>query len=100
MTDAELFSLWRVWLAVGGGVVLVAAALLITIWRTARAIEREVARALEAAGVIADQTGSIWELEATNREGDQLLGTVREIEAKAEALAEALHRPAGAAPTS
>src|SRR5262245_60618402 len=38
MTDAELWALWRLWLGVAVVIILVAAALLVTIWLTARRI--------------------------------------------------------------
>ena len=49
MTSAELWAAWRLWMTVGAAVVLVAAALLVTIWLTARSIAEHATRALRAA---------------------------------------------------
>ena len=38
MTDADLWAAWRLWLMLAVAIILVAAALLITIWLTARSI--------------------------------------------------------------
>ena len=96
MTDAELWGLWRVWMAVGVAVVLVAAALLVTIWLTARSILGHARRALAAAEAIRTNTAPIWALQTTNEVAGDLLDTVRAIEAKGAALVEALQSHAGA----
>ena len=49
MTDAELWSAWRLWMGVATLVVLIAATLLVTIWLTARRILADAVRALKAA---------------------------------------------------
>ena len=90
MTSAELWAAWRLWMLVGGAVVLVAATLLVTIWLTARSVAAHAARALRAAETIRDSTRAIWELETTNEVAEQLRDTVRDIETKATALVEAL----------
>ena len=92
MTDAELWSLWRLWMAVGLAVVVVAAALLVTIWLTARSIAGHAGRAIGALEAIRDNTRSIWELQTTNEVAEELRATVRDIESKATVLAEALQR--------
>ena len=86
---------WGLWMAVAGVVVLIAAALLITIWLTARAIYAHALRALTAAEAIRVNTLPIWELQSTNEVAVQLLITVQAIEAKGGALAKALqkHQP-------
>jgi uncharacterized membrane protein YhiD involved in acid resistance len=97
MTSAELWAAWRLWMLVGGGVVLVAAALLVTIWLTARSIAGQAARALRAAEAIRDNTRAIWELQTTNEVAEQLRDTVHDIETKATRLVEALESHASAA---
>ncbi len=96
MTDADLWSAWRLWMGVAALVVVIAAALLIIIWRTARGIHTEALRALRAAERVRASTAPIWALEATNEVGAGLLDTVRAIEQKGGALAAALESHAGA----
>ena len=96
MTSAELWGAWRLWMLVGGAVVLVAAALLVTIWLTARSIADQAARALRAAEAIRDSTRAIWELQTTNEVAEQLRDTVHDIETKATQLVEALESHAAA----
>ena len=59
MTDADLFRLWYLWLAIGGVIVVIAASLLVTIWLTARGIETQARRALAAVERILDAAGRI-----------------------------------------
>ena len=80
MTDADLLRLWYLWLAIGGAVVVVAAALLVTIWLTARGIAREARRALVAVERIGAATRPIWSLDDTNRVADELLAAARDLE--------------------
>jgi len=69
----------------------------VTIWLTARSIADHAARALAAAEAIRDNTRAIWELQTTNEVAEQLRDTVRDIEAKATRLVDALagHAAAG-----
>jgi hypothetical protein len=96
MTSAELWAAWRLWMLVGAAVVLVAAALLVTIWLTARSIAAHAGRALRAAEAIRDGTRPILELQTTNEVAEQLRDTVRDIETKAVKLVEALKSHAAA----
>ena len=91
MSSADAWAAWGVWMAVAGLIVLVAAALLVTIWLTARSIVAHATRALRAAEAIRANTQPIWELETTNEVAEQLRDTVREIETKTSAVVEALH---------
>lgn len=93
MTDADLFRLWYVWLAIGGAAVVVAAALLVTIWLTARGIEREARRALSAVERIGAATRPIWKLDDTNQAAEALLAAARDLEAHGAAIASALGGP-------
>ncbi len=96
MTDADLWAAWRVWMLVGALVVLVAAALLVTIWLTARSIAGHARRAVVALEAIRENTQAIWALHTTNEVAEELRDTVRDIETKAAALAEALQSHARA----
>jgi len=96
MTDQELWAAWRLWMALAAVIIVIAAVLLIVIWRTARSIYSEAVRALHAAERIREYTMPIWALETTNEVAGELLTTVRQIEQKGGALAAALesHAPA------
>jgi hypothetical protein len=90
MSDAELWSAWRVWIIVATVVVLLAAGLLIAILATARGILAEAVRALKALEVARTNTQPIWQLQTTNDVAEQILQTVSAIEQKGGALAKAL----------
>jgi hypothetical protein len=96
MTDAELWASWRIWMGLAALVIVIAAVLLIVIWRTARGIHADAVRALGAAERIRKNTMPIWELETTNEVAGELLATVQQIEQKGGALAAALESHAGA----
>ena len=96
MTDDALWASWRFWMVVATLIILIAAALLITIWLTARSILAHAVRALQAAEAIRRHTLPIWELETSNEVAAGILETVESIEAKSGALAAALESPAGA----
>ena len=96
MTDADLWAAWRVWMLVASVVILVAAVLLVTIWLTARSIAAHARRAVVALEAIRESTQVIWALQTTNEVAGDLGDTVRDIEAKATALVEALQSHAAA----
>jgi len=96
MTDAELWGAWRLWMGVAAAIIVVAAVLLVMIWRTARGIYGEALRALAAAERIRENTDPIWALQATNEVAGEMLATVQHIEANGGALASALQSHAGA----
>lgn len=96
MTDSELWSAWRLWMVLATAIILVAAVLLIMIWRTARGIHAEALRALRAAERIRENTNPIWALETTNEVAAEMLATVQHIEQNGGALAAALESHAGA----
>ena len=96
MTDVDLWAAWRLWLMVAVAIILVAAALLITIWLTARSILAHAVRALAAADRIRGYTDPIWALDTTNEVAGGLLEAVQSIEGKGGKLAEALESHAGA----
>lgn len=96
MTDTDLWNAWMLWMGVAVVVILIAAALLVTIWLTARSILAHALRAHAAADRIRQSTTPIWELQTTNEVAAELLATVRSIEGKGGKLAEALESHAGA----
>ena len=96
MTDADLWAAWRIWMTVAVVVIVIAAALLITIWLTARSILAHARRTLAAAEKIRTHTMPIWALQTTNEVAIELLETVQSIESKGGALVEALESTAGA----
>ncbi len=90
MTDADLWSAFRLWLGVAVVVVLLAASLLIAIILTARGILTEAVRARAAAEAIRVNTLPIWALQTSNEVAAGLLETVQSIESHGGALASAL----------
>ncbi len=96
MTDSDLWRAWGMWMALAAVIIVVAAALLITIWRTARGIHAEALRALRAAEQIRDNTNPIWALDTTNDVAGQMVATVQHLEKTGGALAAALESHAGA----
>jgi hypothetical protein len=96
MTDADIWAAWRIWMLVAAVVILVAAALLVTIWLTARGIAAHARRAVGALEAIRENTRVIWALQTTNEVAEELRDTVRDIETRAAALAEALQSHAAA----
>lgn len=96
MTDSELWRAWGLWMTLAAVIILVAAVLLIMIWRTARGIHTEALRALRAAERIRDHTNPIWALATTNEVAGEMLATVQHIEKAGGALAAALESHAGA----
>lgn len=90
MSSTDLYSLWYLWLVIGGVIVVIAAALLVTILLTARGIEREAVRALRAVERIREATRPIWLLDDTNRVADDLLAATRDLEAHGARIAAAL----------
>ncbi len=90
MSDAELWAGWRLWMGVAAAIVVVAAALLVTIWLTARGILREALRALAAAETIRTNTQCIWALQTTNEVAERMAGTVEAIQRQGGALVDAL----------
>ena len=97
MTSADLWAAWRLWMLVAAVLIAVAAARLVTIWRTARSIAAHATRALGAVEAIRDNTRVIWQLQTTNEVAEQIRDTVCEIESKATKMIEALQNPAAAA---
>ena len=94
MANADLWAAWRLWMVVATVIIAVAAALLVTIWLTARSIAAHATRALRAAEAIRDNTRAIWQLQTTNEVAEQIRDTVCELESKATKLVEALQNPA------
>ncbi len=95
MSDTELWRSWSLWMGLAALVIVIAAALLITIWLTARSILAHAMRAHAAADKIRESTLPIWELQTTNEVAGSLLEAVQSIEGKGGALVEALESHAG-----
>ncbi len=90
MTAQEIYNWWFIWLGIAGLVVVIAAALLITILVLARQIGGLAATALSVVEQIEHNTKPIWQLNATNHVAGQLLGGANAIEANAGAIVGAL----------
>lgn len=93
----EIFLSWGFWFAVGGALVAVAAALLVTILLVARGIEEEASRALEACREVEAATRAIWELDGARDTLEDVRGHVDSLERVTGRLAGALHGEEGGA---
>ena len=91
MTDGDLYSTWYLALAAVGVVVVIAAALLITVWLAARRILKLAGAALGLVQQIKENTDGVWALQATNATATGILEEAAAIRAHAGAVAEALH---------
>jgi sulfite exporter TauE/SafE len=91
MSAQEIYNAWTIWLGVAGVIVVVAAALLITIGVLARQIADLAATALEIVEHVEQNTKPIWQINATNHVARQLLDGAQAIEGNATAIAGALH---------
>lgn len=90
MTAEEIYKWWLIWLGIAGLVVVIAAALLITILVLARQIGSLAATALTVVEQIEHNTKPIWQLNATNHVAVQLLEGAKAIEANAGMIVDAL----------
>lgn len=91
MTDELLLNYWYIGLAVTAVVVVIAAALLLTILYVARSIERGAKVALQHVTQVRENTQVLWALQDTNRVAEQLHGGARSILSHAGEIAQALH---------
>ncbi|MFQ5707577.1 MAG: hypothetical protein ACE5HO_09030 [bacterium] len=91
MNDAGLFSQWYLSLAIAGGVVLIAAGLLVAVWLAARRILNQASAALELVTQIKNNTRSIWSLQETNATATKILDAAQSIKNHGAQVAEALH---------
>lgn len=91
MNDADFYTRFYIGLAIAGAVVVIAATLLILIIVAAKRILKLARAALGIVVNIKQNTMSIWELQHTNHKAIGILGEAEGIEAKAAAVAEALH---------
>ncbi len=91
MTDAELFSTWYLWLGLAAVVVVIAAALLIAVWLSARRIRKLAGVALDLVQQIKENTAGVWALEATNETATGILEEAKAIREHAGLVAHALH---------
>jgi hypothetical protein len=83
---------WTIGYVIGGLIVVVVAALLLTIIALCLRIRRLARTALAVVGEIEGNTRPIWGLNTTNRVAQNLLDGAKAIEANGAALVEALSR--------
>lgn len=93
MSAEDIYHWWFLWLGIGGVLVIVAAALLITIAVLARRIAALAGVAIEVVAAIEQNTKPIWQLNATNHVAGELLGGAQAIATNAEGIAAALAGP-------
>lgn len=86
----ELFMSWGFWYAVGGAIVVIAAVLLIVILLTARGIEEEASRALEAARRVEENTSAVPALSGARDTLERIRAHVDGIREKTGTLAGAV----------
>lgn len=97
MTKKKFLGNWYLGMGIGGLVVAVVAALLLTIIGVARSILKNATHALGVAKEIVSNTKPIWDLETTNAVAVQLLEGARAIEQHATQIADVLEAPKPAA---
>ncbi len=91
MTEQEFFNYWLIGLGVAALVVVIAAALLLTVLSAAKSIERGALVALDVVKKIDDNTDILWRLEDTNNVANKLSSGAEAILKNAGAVAAALH---------
>lgn len=96
MSADEILQWWLIWLAVGGAIVLAAAALLLTIVALARRIGNLAGTAIEVVGEIEENTRPVWQLNTTNRVAGEIASGTEAAAENAEAIAAALTDRRGA----
>lgn len=90
MSADEILQWWLIWLAVGGVIVLAAAALLVTIVALARSIGNLAGTAIGVVGEIEVNTRPVWELNTTNRVAGEIATGSEAAAGNAETIADAL----------
>ncbi|RUM52058.1 MAG: hypothetical protein DSY87_07780 [Methylococcus sp.] len=90
MSAEQIYFYTAVWLAIAVTLVIVTAALLITIIVLARKIAELAGVALEVVEDIEHNTKPIWQLNATNKVAGNLLAGAKAIEANAGAIVGAM----------
>ncbi len=91
MTDAALFANWYLGLGLAALVVVIAAILLILVWRAAQRILNLAVAALDLVKQIKHNTTPIWSLEQTNNTALNVLANAESIRDHGAAVAQALH---------
>jgi hypothetical protein len=91
MTDQQFLNLWYLYLAIGGVVVLIAAALLIAVFLAARSIEGNAGVALAKVKRVRENTQVLWALQDTNKVAAQLHAGAESILSHAGQIAQALY---------
>lgn len=91
MTDTALFTNWTIGVGLAAVVVIIAAILLILVWRAAQRISTLAMTALALVKQIKENTAVIWALEDTNKTALKILADARSIRDHGAAVAQALH---------
>ncbi len=92
MSANEIYQWWFIWLAIGAGIVVAAAALLITIIVVAHRIAVLAKTAIAVLLEIETNTKSIWELNTSRKVASDLLDGATAIENNAGAILNALSK--------
>lgn len=92
MDSSTLFTNWSIGLGIAAVVVIIAAALLISVWLAARRILVLALAALELVKQIKGNSLSIWKLQETNNTAEAILKTTKAIREHGEEIVEALHK--------
>ena len=97
MSDATLFVVWGICLAITAVVVLLVVALLLLILKAARDIRSNAVRCLVAVEQVARNTDPIWALQQTNQVAGEILERTKSIETHTRTAADALEGTTAAA---
>ncbi|MCH8079774.1 MAG: hypothetical protein E2O62_02450 [Gammaproteobacteria bacterium] len=92
MSANEIYQWWFIWLAIGAGIVVAAAALLITIVIVAHRIAVLAKTAIAVLLEIEANTKSIWELNTSRKVAGNLLDGATAIEDNAGTILNALSK--------
>ena len=96
MTSSELMTIWGISLAIAVIVVLLAAALLLTIIYTARSILAHAREAELAVARISEHTQVIWALDQTNEVAEDIQAVATDLDGQTGRIAHALERHSSA----
>ncbi len=92
MSANEIYQWWFIWLAIGGGIVVATATLLITIVIVAHQIAVLAKTTIAVLLDIETNTKSVWELNTSKKVAGDLLGGATAIEDNAVAILNALSK--------
>lgn len=92
MSANDIYQWWYIWLAIGTGIVVAAAVLLITIIALAHRIDELAKTAIDVLLEIETNTKSIWELNNSKKVAGELLDGATAIEDNAGKVLSALSK--------